>query len=133
MDEYICPAIVGRDEAKTLVLVEKFNGTGCHLYPRQRSGLRAAGRAYSSLRSHATFPLRDSADQIESYKRLGCSTGSPVFATMVEAEGYLRTRSACERLGDHFQRPIWPQTLACIAIELALYDIRINAVGLGCR
>lgn len=32
--EHVCPAIVGRDEAKTLVLVEKLNGTGCHEHPR---------------------------------------------------------------------------------------------------
>lgn len=52
MDEYILPAIVGCDEAKTLVLVEKLNGAGCHGYPRETSGFAPPANIMDRL----TFP-----------------------------------------------------------------------------
>jgi hypothetical protein len=42
MDKHILPAIVGRDEAKALVLIDEFDGAGRHDGPRELSGVRAA-------------------------------------------------------------------------------------------
>jgi len=55
MDEHILPAIVGCDEAKTLVLIEKLNGTRRHGYPGETSGVDAAGKYYESADIAATI------------------------------------------------------------------------------
>ena len=58
MDKHILAAIVGRDEAKALVLIEEFDGARRHDDPHELSGVGAADGAYSPHGTPATRHLR---------------------------------------------------------------------------
>jgi hypothetical protein len=47
MDKDILPTVVGRDEPKTLVLIEKLDRTRCHKNPRKLSGVAPTAKIFA--------------------------------------------------------------------------------------